>query len=198
MAACIVNCVVHARLNEFICEADTEEAKKKQKGKNKKKGEEKIDKEWFAGDGSCVKKRPSAQEATTEKSKAAIATVEKGKDTKDGKLGQDRKPTSKDGKQHKVEKDKDANKDAKNKTAALPLPIDCKKLKTKRGSGEEGNDEQGPGGKGKNKNEDPKQSKKIKVFDVVWKDPKGAKDTTQENINKFFGVDVMALLTASA
>ena len=126
------------------------------------------------------------------------------------KVGQSRKSSYKDAKQREVEKDKDANKDAKSKRlqkAVLALPIESKGRKAKRGSGEEDKDEQGPGGKGKNKNEDQKEVKKIKVLNLAWKagqknekpgDPKRVKDTTQENLNAFFGVAVMALLIASA
>ena len=220
MAACIVNCVVHARLSEFICEADAEESKKKQKGKNKKNGEKTIDKDWFdgrfaQGDGSNVRKRPSVQDAKqreVEKDKDANKDAKWGKAESGAKqkVGQNRKSSYKDAKQREVEKDKDANKDAKSKRlqkAVLALPIESKGRKAKRGSGEEDKDEQGPGGKGKNKNEDQKEVKKIKVLNLAWKagqknekpgDPKRVKDTTQENINAFFGVDVMALLTASA
>ena len=159
-----------------------------------------IDRKWFAGDGSgrdasgrpknkekavvvndplyrsdgtMVKKRPCAQEGKKKNS------VEKDKDEKNKDANKDKKET-KDGKESNAEKDKDEKKSGKK--VCLPLPSEA----AKNGEGK---------AKGKNKKEkqeDLKQAKKTKG------DPQPVKDTTQENINRFFGLAVAALLTASA
>ena len=159
-----------------------------------------IDRKWFAGDGSgrdasgrpknkekdkddgtMVKKRPCAQEGKKKNS------VEKDKDEKNKDANKDKKET-KDGKESNAEEKKKSGK-----KVCLPLPSDCKRLKM-AGDCEAAKNGEGKA-KGKNKKEkqeDLKQAKKTKG------DPQPVKDTTQENINRFFGLAVAALLTASA
>jgi len=156
----------------------------------------------FAGDGSIVVfKRPCAQEGTqknsVEKDKDAKDKDAKGKGGKEGTAAKN-KDANKDKKESKVEKTKDAkesNEEKKKggKKGGLPLPIDCKRLK-RIGDGEAAKNAEGQA-KGKNKKEkqeDLEQAKKTKG------DPDRVKDTTQENINRLFGLAVAALLTASA
>ena len=161
-----------------------------------------VNNPFCKSDGSIpVFKRPCAQEGTQKNS------VEKDKDAKDkdakGKGGKastaaKNKDANKDKKESKVEKTKDAkegNEEEKKsgKKRGLPLLIDCKRLK-RVGDGEAAKNGEGQA-KGKNKKEkqeDLKQAKKTKG------DPERVKDTTQENINRLFGLAVAALLTASA
>ena len=100
----------------------------------------------------------------------------KNKDEKNKDANKDKKET-KDGKESNAEEKKKSGK-----KVCLPLPSEA----AKNGEGK---------AKGKNKKEkqeDLKQAKKTKG------DPQPVKDTTQENINRFFGLAVAALLTASA
>ena len=136
---------------------------------------------FYRNDGSQVKKRPCAQEGTQKNS------VEKDKDEKNKDANKDKKET-KDGKESNAEEKKKSGK-----KVCLPLPSDCKRLKM-ASDGEAAKNGEGKA-KGKNKKEkqeDLKQAKKTKG------DPQPVKDTTQENINRFFGLAVAALLTASA
>ena len=145
-----------------------------------------IDRQWYAGgayagDGSKkipVLKRPCAQEGTqknsVEKDKAE-KNKDANKDKKESKVG---KPT--DGQERNEEKKKSGNK------VGLPLKRVGDGEAAKNGEG------QAKGKKKTEKQEDLKQAKKTKG------DPQPVKDTTQENINRFFGLAVAALLTASA
>ena len=156
----------------------------------------------FAGDGSIVVfKRPCAQEGTqknsVEKDKDAKDKDAKGKGGKEGTAAKN-KDANKDKKESKVEKTKDAkeSKEEKKKSGkkgGLPLRIDIpKRITIGKGEAAKDGDEQAKGKKNKEKQEDQKQVKKTKV------DPVQVKDTTQENINRLFGLAVVALLTASA
>ena len=116
----------------------------------------------------------------------------KGKGGKEG-TAEKNKDAHKDQKESKVGKTKDAKesdegKKKSGKKGGLPLPL------KRAGDGEAAKNGEGQA-KGKNKKEkqeDFKQAKKTKG------DPEPVKDTTQENINRLFGLAVAALLTASA
>ena len=154
----------------FAGDGSGRDASGRPKNKDEKNKDANKDKKETNDDGTMVKKRPCAQEGKKKNS------VEKDKDEKNKDANKDKKET-KDGKESNAEEKKKSGK-----KVCLPLPSEA----AKNGEGK---------AKGKNKKEkqeDLKQAKKTKG------DPQPVKDTTQENINRFFGLAVAALLTASA